>query len=238
MERLAVLYFRVSTKRQKISGLGIKTQHNDVDCLLLSYPATVLREFCETESGSKNNRPILRDAIRFCKRVGAVLIIAKIDRLARHALFVADLINQGITIIAADKPNASHLELLEDAIRAEKEGILIRKRIKETLAAAKENGVKLGVAGKELALKNKQAAYEFAEKMAPLIRELLGARIKTVRAIMNELNRRKIPTFRKGRRKWHLTTVYHLLQRLREKIPEIFPRPCIRNSFNNINPKS
>lgn len=216
MIQLAVVYYRVSTKRQAKSKLGLETQHDDVDLLLLARPMIVAREFFEAESGSKDKRPVLLDAVRYCRRTGATLIIAKIDRLARKALFVADLINKGVTILAADKPHADHLELLEDAIRAEKEGILIRKRTKEALAAAKRRGVVLGKACKELALKNKQAAYEFAGKMAPLIRQLQEMGFRTVRSIMNELNRRKVPSFRGARRRWHITTVHNLLLRMKE----------------------
>lgn len=212
----AVAYYRVSTDRQETSGLGLEAQQEDVGALLRVSDMIVEREYFEAESGKKNNRPILKKTLRYCKKTGATLIIAKIDRLARKALFVARLIESKVKIIAADKPLATPLDLLEDAIRAEREGEAISKRTSAALQAAKRRGVKLGTACKELALKNKQAAIAFARTMSPVIQNLKEHGFKTIRAVAAELNRRHIPTFRGHRAKWHRNTVCLLLHRINE----------------------
>lgn len=52
-------------------------------------------------------RPQLRLALEMCKRTGATLLIAKLDRLARNVHFVNGLIETGVDFIAADMPNAN-----------------------------------------------------------------------------------------------------------------------------------
>jgi len=210
----AVAYYRVSTDEQEVSGLGLEAQQYDVSALLRVSDLVVEREYFEAESGKKNNRAILKKAMRYCKKTGFTLIIAKCDRLTRKALFGARLLDSAIKLIAADKPWATKLDLLEDFIRAEREGEVISKRTSAALQAAKRRGVKLGTACKELALKNKLAAIAFARMMAPIIRDLMAQGFKTIRALAAELNRRHIPTFRGHRAKWHRNTVCHLLHRI------------------------
>lgn len=170
MKQQAVAYYRASTKGQKKSGLGLEAQQEAVTSVLLAHGMASVQDFFEIESGTRNNRPVLRRALRYCKKAGTVLIFAKVDRFSRDALFVASLIIASkVTIITADKPLARPLELLEDAIRAQREVETIRARTRDALAAAKRRGVQLGKTGKALALKNKNNAYLFAKKMTPLI---------------------------------------------------------------------
>ncbi|ACU63748.1 resolvase domain protein [Chitinophaga pinensis DSM 2588] len=194
----------------------MQAQQGDVCLLRRVIDFFVAREFFEVDSGKNDKRPILKSALRYCKKIGAILIIAKIDRLARHAFFVARLLESPVKIIAADKPNATKLQLLEDAIEAEKEGDIISKRTSSAMQAAKRRGIRFGVACKDLAQKNKQAADDFAKKMIPIIEELIAQGFKTIRALAAELNRRHIHTFRRHRAKWHRNTVYNLLNRIKE----------------------
>lgn len=211
----AVTYYRVSTDRQEESGLGTEGQQEDVRVLLRIRPMIIKREYFEAESGKKNNRPILEKAVRYCKKAGCTLIIAKADRLTRKALFGALLLlDTKIKLVAADKPWATKLDLLEDFIDAERENERNSKRTSAALQAARRRGVKLGTACKELALKNKLAAIAFARMMAPIITDLKEHGFKTIRALAAELNRRHIPTFRGHRAKWHRNTVCHLLHRI------------------------
>jgi len=212
----AVAYYRVSTKKQGISGLGLDAQKETVKQYQTHFKLHIEREYIGIESGKRTDRKVLNKAIRYCKRTGAVLLFAKIDRLARNVLFVAMLIESKIEIKAADKPFATTLDLLEDAIRAEREGQAISQRTKAALQAAKKRGVLLGTHGKIRAQLNREASLEFALKMKPTISELNDKGYTSLQRLTDELNRRKIPTYRRGA-KWHKSTVHKLLMQLNLK---------------------
>ncbi len=114
-----VTYYRVSTQRQGASGLGLDAQRVVVERYLSERARTALGEFCEVETGKGANalekRPQLRLALEMCKRTGATLLIAKLDRLARNVHFVSGLIETGVDFIAADMPK----EGLHNARRSE-----------------------------------------------------------------------------------------------------------------------
>jgi hypothetical protein len=54
-------------------------------------------EFTEVESGKHAARPELAKALAQCKRERAKLIIAKLDRLSRNVVFLAALMERGVT---------------------------------------------------------------------------------------------------------------------------------------------
>src|SRR4051812_32055907 len=91
----AVSYLRVSTQRQGKSGLGLEAQREAVGRYLAGIGATLLAEFEEVETGKGSNaldkRPKLRDAIVLAKKQKAILVIAKLDRLARNVHFISGL---------------------------------------------------------------------------------------------------------------------------------------------------
>ena len=95
-----VTYLRVSTSRQGISGLGLEAQRQSVLQYLSGRPHSVLAEFVEVETGKGANaldkRPELRKALEQCRKSGATLLIAKLDRLARNVHFVSGLIETGV----------------------------------------------------------------------------------------------------------------------------------------------
>ena len=80
-----VAYFRVSTERQGVSGLGLEAQQISVNQYVARTGGELLAEYVEVESGRKIDRPQLTAAIAKAKKLGAVLLIAKLDRLARRA---------------------------------------------------------------------------------------------------------------------------------------------------------
>ena len=95
---------------------------------------------------------------------------------------------------------------------AEHEREQISQRTKEALAAAKARGVELGKNGKVLARQNQEKAATFANGMAKTIRQLRNEGFTTVRQIVEELNRQKVPSATGA--KWHVPTVHRLLRRL------------------------
>lgn len=205
MEKAAT-YYRVSTKKQGKSRLGLEAQKNAVNAL---SDFEILKEFFEIESGKKKQRPILKKALRFCKKTNAILIIANIDRLSRNALVVASILGSNVKFIAADKPLAKPLDHLEDAIKAEREGEAISRRTKDALREAKRRGVVLGKNGKLLAAQNKMKSLLFAQSLQPIIIALKNEGFNTYQALTDEMNRRRIPTYRRGC-KWHKSTVYKI----------------------------
>lgn len=209
MEKAAT-YYRVSTKRQGRSRLGLDAQKEAVRSL---QEFVIVKEFFEIESGKKKHRPVLRQALRYCKKNNCVLIIANIDRLARNALLVASILESKVKFIAADKPFAKPLDHLEDAIKAEREGEAISRRTKLALTEAKKRGVELGKNGKTLAIKNRANSLLFAKRLQPVIQDLKNEGFKTIQSITNELNKRKVPTYRTGS-KWHKSTVHKITAKL------------------------
>ena len=210
----AIAYYRVSTERQGKSGLGLEAQKEAVRVYTAASGYEVISEHMEIESGRKNNRPQLLKALSECKRLKAILIIAKLDRLGRNVAFIANLMESKVHFVAVDNPHATDLVLHITAAFAQFEREQISTRIKEALQAAKRRGVVLGKNGTEiLSQQNRQAAQAFADQMQPIIERLKAQGFTTERAICAELNAQAIPTAQAGG-KWHNSSVHRLLKKI------------------------
>lgn len=141
-----IAYYRVSTKAQGASGLGLEAQELAVVNFLNDRGGQLLSSYVDIETGTRkgNDRPQLAKAIAHCKREKATLVIAKLDRLSRNVYFVSGLMESGIDFVAVDMPSANRLTIHILAAVAEEEARMISRRTKEALAAAKSRGVKLG----------------------------------------------------------------------------------------------
>lgn len=139
-----VVYLRVSTQRQGASGLGIDAQRYAVAQHVARIGGDVTAEYVEVESGKRADRPQLESALKQCRLTGALLVVAKLDRLARNVSFIAKLMDGGVDFVACDLPQASRLTLHIMAAMAEHEREQISQRTKAALQAAKRKGVKLG----------------------------------------------------------------------------------------------
>lgn len=133
----AVAYYRVSTAAQGRSGLGLDAQRAAVAEVTASRQMTLLTEFTEIESGSRNDRPELAKALHHAKVTGAVLVIAKLDRLSRNAAFLLTLRDSGVRFIAADIPDANDVTIGVLAVIAQAEREAISQRTKAALAAVR-----------------------------------------------------------------------------------------------------
>ena len=131
-----VAYYRVSTDRQGVSGLGLEAQRRAVADFAAGRGG-ILAEFTEVESGRKNDRPELRAALAACQRERAILVIAKLDRLARNVAFIAGLMESGVEFVAVDMPQANRLTIHILAAVAEHEREMISQRTRAALQAAK-----------------------------------------------------------------------------------------------------
>jgi DNA invertase Pin-like site-specific DNA recombinase len=141
-----VAYLRVSTKSQGQSGLGLEAQRAAVIDFVSREGGEVLAEFVEVETGKKADRPELAKALIRAKRAGAVLVVAKLDRLSRNLHFMTGLMESGVDFVACDNPHANRFTIHILAAVAEHEREMISQRTKAALAAAKERGVLLGSA--------------------------------------------------------------------------------------------
>jgi DNA invertase Pin-like site-specific DNA recombinase len=138
-----IAYYRVSTKRQGKSGLGLDAQRATV----LEYAkgnGPIVAEYTDIESGNNNGRPQLALALKHARGVKGKLVIAKLDRLARNVAFTAALMESGVDFVACDNPHATKFTIHILAAVAELERQQISERTKLALAAAKRRGVKLG----------------------------------------------------------------------------------------------
>src|SRR5215213_6425076 len=139
-----VSYLRVSTDRQGRSGLGLEAQRKAVDDFLNGGQWELIAEFVEVESGKRDDRPKLAEALALCRLHSAILVIAKLDRLSRDAAFLLGLQKAGVRFVAADMPEANELVVGILAVVAQAERKMISARTKAALAAAKARGVRLG----------------------------------------------------------------------------------------------
>lgn len=209
-----IAYYRVSTTRQGQSGLGLESQQQAVQQYLNGGNWQILAEFTEIESGKRNDRPKLAEAIELCKKHKATLIIAKLDRLARNVHFISGLMESGVEFLATDNPNANRLMLHMLAAFAEHEREQISRRTKDALAAAKARGVKLGKHSVILSQQNHDKAMDFALSLQPVLDAIRSEGYTTTRSICEQLNLRGVPTYGGSGRKWHIGTTHKLLQRV------------------------
>ncbi|MEP7043726.1 MAG: recombinase family protein [Dokdonella sp.] len=211
-------YYRVSTKAQSASGLGEDAQRRAVREFAARESAELVGEYVEVESGGSNSRPVLREALRLCQSTRAVLVIARLDRLARNVFFVSNLMESRVEFIATDMPSATKLTLHLIAAIAEHERDLISQRTKAALREAKLRGVRLGNPSLELvrplglatAVAN---ANQFASSLRDEMTRLGADGPKSLTALAKALNDKGIPT-RRGRW-WTAQAVKNLQAQLR-----------------------
>lgn len=213
-----VCYYRVSTKGQGKSGLGLNDQMEIVQRYLREGDI-ILEEFTEVESGRKSNRPKIQEAIRACQKNGAKLLIAKLDRLSRNVAFVMTLRDSGVDFVACDLPDANTLTVGIMVTFAQHEAERGSERTKAALAQKKAQGFKLGKPenltkiaiekGREIRVKN--AKNHKANAQATELSMLYRNMGMTYAAIAEKLNLSQYLTRRKKR--FDGKAVYRLLKR-------------------------
>ena len=215
----AISYYRVSTVKQGLSGLGLEAQKASVETYAKSTGLTITGEFVEVETGtSKRQRTEIYKALAECKRTGATLLIAKLDRLARNVAFIASLMESGVKFVAVDNPAVTPLTLHVLAAVAEQEAKMISTRTKAALDAAKARGVTLGKpenlpsnAGAISGAKRKAEAIDAYNKIMNYIC-IMQKQGKTYAEIATQLNKDGYKT-RNGK-EFAAMTVYRMVQRV------------------------
>ena len=215
-----VSYLRVSTARQGASGLGLEAQRAAVAGYLNGGDWKLVQEVVEVESGKRNDRPALADALRLCRKHKATLVIAKLDRLARNVAFISNLMESRVEFVAVDMPQANRFVVHILAAVAEQEAEAISKRTKAALAAAKARGTQLG--GRRVSrerwaeirlaagvARSAEADKRAALEVLPVIETIKAAGATSLRQIAAGLNERNITTPRGG--EWSAVQVQRVL---------------------------
>ncbi len=138
-----IAYYRVSTQKQGISGLGLEAQRSDVG-RFIERGGALIAEYQDIESGKNNDRSNLIKAIEECKKQGATLLIAKLDRLSRNASFILMLRDAKVDFVCCDMPDANSITIGIMAVLAQDERERTSMRTKAALAELKKQGKKLG----------------------------------------------------------------------------------------------
>lgn len=139
--RVFVQYVRVSTEDQLN---GIEAQKKQLDDFVKRHNGTTLQIFEEYKSGGDNKRKGLAEAIDLAQKENAILLVSKLDRLARNAKFILEIREKNIDFVVAENPEMGTLMLGILASFAEEERRLISERTKAGLQVVKASGKKIG----------------------------------------------------------------------------------------------
>ena len=216
-----IAYLRQSTKKQQISGLGIEAQREIISNHIKE--GNIIKEFIETESGKKSERPKLQEALKMCRKTNSVLIVAKLDRLSRNVAFTSKLLESDVEITFCDFPQANKLILHIISSIAEYEANLISQRTRQSLEAKKARGVKLGKSENLMSKHSQAISNSVATNKAKAMTNTNNMRaVALLRSLVNEgrtlsemadlLNEQGFVTSKGG--KFHITQVRRLVQRL------------------------
>ena len=190
-------------------------QHAAVVEFLRQHGGTIVAQYVEVESGNRSTRPELAMALEAARKGKATLLIAKLGRLARNPVFIANLKDAGVDFVACDQPFASRLTLHILAAEAEDEARRISERTKAALQAAKARGVKLGspiaveTVGAARAARSRYSANANAATRA-VIADIQRSGVLTLVEIGKALEARGLRTPR-GHTTWRPVQVWRLL---------------------------
>src|SRR6185369_15626349 len=96
----AVAYYRVSTRQQQRSGLGIEAQRAMVTRFAEAENLQIIAEIVEAETGkgadALDRRPHLAAALAAAKIAKCCVLVSKLDRLFRDVAFVSGLMAQRV----------------------------------------------------------------------------------------------------------------------------------------------
>lgn len=217
-----VAYLRVSTQKQGYSGLGLDAQKDIIQNYLSDKKP--IAEYIEIESGRKTDRgrPKLKEALDLCRKTGAKLIVAKLDRLARNVAFLSQLLESDVDIVFCDFPQANKMVLHILAAISQYEAELVATRTKQALAAKKAQGYTLGnpehlmdkldeAVAKSVETNKRKAEENPNNKRAAAMLKVLAKEGKTLQEMADYLNEQGFTTSRGF--KFTRSSVHVLLKR-------------------------
>jgi len=222
-----VAYYRVSTDKQKRTGLGLGAQEEVVRNYLNGGKWKLVATFTEAESGKRSDRPELRKALALCRVHAATLIVAKLDRLSRNAQFLKTVVKEsgdaGVVFCDLPKTEGPTGKFLIGMMAevAELEAGLISQRTKAALKVAKKNGKVLGRPNSDIAkyaqggakasaaVRRAKAGHRAAD-ILPVIEAIRAEGNTSLRQIAAALNERGITTARSA--EWSPVQVMRVLK--------------------------
>ncbi len=186
----------------------------------------LVAEFQEVESGKRADRPQLAAALAACRTCRAVLVIAKLDRLARNARFLLSVVEGSgeAGVVFCDLPTVpagpvGKFLLTQMAAVAELEAGLISQRTRAALAVAKARGVRLGnprlvpatpaMAAVARQARSRQVAERTVDVLA-VVRQVQAEGASSLRAIATALHGHGVLT-PAGKEHWSAAQVLRLL---------------------------
>lgn len=209
----AVAYYRVSTKRQGRSGLGLEAQKAAVRAYAAQAGIRIVHEYVEIASGRARKRPVLSEVLTKCRKKELHLLVAKICRLSRRAGLVCKLYDEGeIKFTSVDFPNAPKFLLQILAVIAENEADNTAERTRKGLSVKKAQGKKLGTNGKKLSATNQEKIRRFVQSRQNDVKAAREKGICSLADMALHFNRRGIKTMLG--KKWSRTSMHILLKRI------------------------
>ena len=225
-----IVYYRVSTKRQGQSGLGLDAQRQQVSNFVRERNAEILDEYTEIESGTDDDRPQLKAALDAAELFRVPLLIAKLDRLSRSAAFLMTLQESSVEFTCADAPDVCDLTVGVMALMARQEREAISKRTKAALEQAKARGTALGGLREgahtftdedrlaSATLRTKRSAAK-AEKYRACIGNAIQSGHGSYTSIAGWLEANGVPTTR-GKLEWQAVQVQRIMDKLGMTLPK------------------
>ncbi|MFC0387216.1 recombinase family protein [Muricoccus vinaceus] len=215
--------YRVSMAEQGHSGLGLEARQASVRAFVEREGWAPVTEHQDIVSGKDDRRPGFQAALTRCRKLGAVPVAARLDRITRGAHTLSGLLTEGISIRAADMPGADGMMMRVYGAMAQKERELISEHTRVALAAARARGAVLGgdqgwkppapPCAAATAEPRKEKATRTAHRLALEVGAIRAKGVTTHQGLARALTKQGVPTPRGGTVRTH-TTLARIVERL------------------------
>lgn len=211
-------YTRVSTEEQGKTRNGLEAQAEAIRLFAYQNGYELIEVAEEVRTGMDDERPVLAAITKRAQKIGAYVVVNKLDRLSRDAIFILSYVRKNertiVTQLGEDvDPFALHIY----AGLAEKERKMIAERTRAGLQAKKARGDVLGASSDVISRARISAASvvrskadAFADRLKPTVQRMVNSGM-SFRDMAEELNSNGTKTARGG--EWHAMTVRNLVAR-------------------------